>query len=151
MNQICNDGTYKDLDNEVDPNSIKDPLERFKYFLPFYRMEISLFTNKLQNVESSHRVLKMDTDFIDIENIKKEFCQETGAWKHQWENLQNVLNSSSVKELVCSYVSSDGSPMEESHHRTHTTKLEFGIMGLLWCTGSQRKKAELFEYLTNPT
>ena len=65
----------KDLDNFVYSGEIQDPLLKFRYLFPFYRMQIDQYCKVLNKVEKDAFSLKLDDpNIIPIENLKKQIC-----------------------------------------------------------------------------
>ena len=72
----------EDLFNYVPPMTCVDKFERVKYYFPFYRMELTKFIERFDKIEvcEDMNVNEMNTQFIKIEDIKKQFCV-TPAWE----------------------------------------------------------------------
>ena len=80
---------------------------------------------------------KMESELITFAQIQQEFCK-TQAWKDLWPNLEKLLRQIEFDSL------------DKGEVHDAITKLEFGTLGLLWCSGDMNPKAEFFYYLINP-
>ena len=80
----------------------------------------------------------MASKFYTIDEIKKGFCV-TSAWNYLWPEVDILLRSFMFKELVMTSTL-DGLNYKFMEHEwsTHIPKLDIAIIGLIWCTGSQR-------------
>ena len=90
-----------DLDNRVDPMSIKDKYARVKFEFPFYRTDIRCFQNLLSNITPRDELVvqDMNTSFISIDDFKSAFCV-TPAWQKDWPNVEMLLKSHIFKEIA---------------------------------------------------
>jgi len=84
-----------DLDNEKDVHSLQDPIERFQYLFPFYRMNINVFHAKL-NLVSGIAAHSKDTEIISLDSMKEIFCV-TPAWTAGWRNVERLLKTPEFK------------------------------------------------------
>ena len=80
-----------------------------------------------------------DTDLVHLDDVKKVFMT-TPAWRKLWVNVECLFKLPVFKEITL-LEHKKGSSIELSECMNYTTKLEIGILGLLWCTGSQKAKA----------
>ena len=63
--------------------------------------------------------------------------------------MEALLKTSTFKEFVITDNFLKSVP-DKSEHVNYTTQLEFGILGLLWCSDTQENKAKFFYKLVNP-
>lgn len=122
-----------DLDNKIDMDSVLDEQERFKYLFPFYRMNISVFDQKLAKIKGIKASSK-DTDIILIDDIKKEF--NTTAWKESWSNVDKLFKTPEFKVITVTERRAIKGVVPQEKLINYTTKLEVGILALLWCNGT---------------
>jgi len=73
----------------------------------------------------------------------------TPAWTKLWDNVECLLKLPVFKEITL-LEHSKGSKIPYNELINYTTKLEVGILGLLWCTGSQKAKANFIYKLAQP-
>ena len=66
--------------------------------------------------------------------MKKIFVN-TPAWKELWHNVEALLKFPVFKEITL-IEHQKGSDIPKDELINYTTKLEIGILGLLWCAGS---------------
>jgi len=127
-----------DLPNYVEPSSCKDQYERVKFHFPFYRTELAMFDAKLSGIGyNEHKLNELKTSLVKVEDIRKAFSASP-AWKQMWGNVESLLRSFVFKELVCtSTIRGLNYKLEEDMWSDYTSKMEFAILGLLWCAGSQ--------------
>jgi len=72
-----------------------------------------------------------------VEDIRKAFSASP-AWRQMWSSVESLLRSFVFKELVVtSTVRGLNYKLEEDMWSDYTSKMEFAILGLLWCNGSQ--------------
>lgn len=75
----------------------------------------------------------------------------TPAWKQLWPNVDKLLRMPEFKCIVVKERKAIAEHVAREELEQWTTKLEVGILGLLWCEGSMRAKANFFYDLANPT
>jgi len=108
----------------VETDSIKDPLQRFAKSVPFYRMHAIKFTNIC---------FDLNQEKFPITELAAQL--NTPSWVEQFESGQP-----SYKLIMNLPDCSDGQVEINS----------IVILGLLWCEGSQKDKAEVIFKLLNP-
>lgn len=123
-----------DLANYVDPASVSDRLERVRYHFPFYRIDLSIFEQNLATIGSEDmRISELKTCFVTVDDIRRAFAGSP-AWRQDWANVDALLRSFVFKELaVTGSVKGRGYKLGEDVWSDYTSKLEFAILGLLWC------------------
>lgn len=136
-----------DLNNKMDLDSVIDEQERFKYLFPFYRMDIKVFDQKLSKIRGIKASSK-DTEIILIDDIQKEF--NSTAWKESWQNVEKLLKTPEFKVITVTERKAIKSIVPQDKLINYTTKLEIGILALLWCQGSQKDRTAFFLKLANP-
>lgn len=119
-----------DLNNKMDLDSVLDEQERFKYLFPFYRMNINVFDSKLNKIKGIKASSK-DTEIILIDDIQKEF--NSPAWKDSWQNVEKLLKTPEFKVITVTERKAIKSLVPQDKLINYTTKLEIGILALLWC------------------
>lgn len=140
-------GTKIDLDNKMDIESVLDEQERFKFLFPFYRMNIGVFEQKMAKIKGIKASSK-DTEILLIDDIKKEF--NTPAWKESWSNVDKLLKTPEFKVITVTERRAIKGLVPQEKLINYTTKLEIGILALLWCQGSQKERTAFFLKLANP-
>ena len=91
-----------------------------------------MFEIKLNALLYSDKSVSQSTGYISIDDIKKVFCT-TPAWNELWSNMEALLKTSTFKEFVIHDHFLKSVP-DKDEHINYTTQLEFGILGLLWCS-----------------
>ena len=126
---------------------IPNEVDRFKYLFPFYRTNISVFEYKLNELIQSQLESKhYDTEIVTCLDLEKEFAT-TPSWKDLWPKVENLIRTPEFKEIA--YL--DRIEQDTTENLINiTSKLEFGVMGLLWCQGTQDEKADFMYNLTCP-
>lgn len=139
----------RDLPNKKIGLLQTDEVDRFKYLFPFYRMHIDCFAQQLRTIDEGLKAQSKDTLIISIDSFKKAFYA-TPAWKELWPNVERLLRTPEFKTIVfqerhaiCQHISTDDM-------LNWTTKLEVGILALIWCEGNIEDKARFFCELVNP-
>ena len=131
--EIHVDGKY------IDPKSVVDPLVAFKYNFPFYRMDIGIFSDILIKMRHDRPLISKDTHFISITELKQYFFM-IDSWKEKWSNIERLLKAPALKEMVCTYHTKNQFQIDmevpDDQKLYYTTKLELGVIALLWCGGS---------------
>ena len=79
----------------------------------------------------------MSTAFVKIDAIKEAF-EISPVWKQNWGSVDTLLKTYMFKELVFTKnIGGKNYKIQEEKWSKYTTKLEFAILGLLWCSGTQ--------------
>ena len=94
---IANGNGPIDLNNKMDLDTVIDDIERFKFLFPFYRMNISVFEQKMQKIKGIQATSK-ETEIISLEAFKKEF--NSPAWKESWQNVEKLLKTPEFKVIT---------------------------------------------------
>lgn len=136
-----------DLDNEKDVHSLQDPIERFQYLFPFYRMNINVFHAKL-NLVSGIVAHSKDTEIISLDSMKAVFCV-TPAWTAGWRNVERLLRTPEFKAITIKEKNAIKNKVQHEELINHVSKLEIGILAILWCQGTPKDKAAFLYKLAN--
>lgn len=112
-------------------------------------MNIQVFDQKLSKIKGIKATSK-DTEIILIDDLKKEF--NTPAWKESWSNVDKLLKTPEFKVITVTErrVLLIKSQVPQEKLINYTTKLEVGILALLWCQGTQKQRTAFFLKLANP-
>lgn len=135
-----------DLNNQINPEMIQDEHQRFKYLFPFYRMDIQVFQQKMEKIQGI-QTKSFDTQIITLEQLKTEFGSE--AWREMWTNVDKLLKVPEFKVVAVKDLQVIQNFIPWENLINCTSKLEIGILALIWCEGSMQQKASFFTSLLN--
>lgn len=110
-------------------------------------MNIAVFEAKMQKIKGIQATSK-ETEIISIDDIKKEF--DTPAWKESWQNVEKLLRTPEFKVITVTERRAIKGVVPQEQLINYTTKLEVGILALLWCDGTQKERTSYFTKLANP-
>ena len=110
-------------------------------------MNIKVFEQKLAKIKGIKASSK-DTQIIFIDDLEKEF--NTTAWKESWSNVDKLLKTPEFKVITVTERGAIKSIVPQEQLINYTTKLEVGILALLWCDGTQKERTSFFSKLANP-
>lgn len=96
-------------------------------------MNIAVFEAKMQKIKGIQATSK-ETEIISIDDIKKEF--DTPAWKESWQNVEKLLRTPEFKVITVTERRAIKGVVPQEQLINYTTKLEVGILALLWCDGT---------------
>ena len=99
---------------------------------------------KIKGIKASSK----DTEIIFIDDLKKEF--NTTAWKESWSNVDKLLKTPEFKVITVTERRAIKGVVPQEKLINYTTKLEVGILALLWCQGTQKERTTFFLKLANP-
>ena len=125
-----------DLDNKKDISRVLDKNEKFKYLFPFYRMDIDIFELKLRQM-GGIKSNSMETEFVLIGDLKQKFCTSP-AWREDWPMVAALLRLPEFKQLQYEEKEDLSTKITSSMQSEYVSKLELGIIALLWCNGTQQ-------------
>ena len=123
------------MDNKKDLNKILDKNEKFKYLFPFYRMDIDIFELKLLQIGGVQSG-EYQTEFVRISDLKQAFCG-TPAWQEDWSKVEALLRLPEFKLLMNEEKENLRGKIGYGQEVEYLSKLELGVLALLWCHGSQ--------------
>lgn len=73
--------------------------------------------------------------------MKETFCQ-TPAWITQWPNVEKILKTPEFKQIVVTERKAIKHKVSEDQIINYCTKIELGVLAIIWCSGTQQAKAE---------
>ena len=117
---------------------IRDARELFKIKFPFYRMDIEAFEQKLKEInhipDPRFKVKSAFTEVITVDQIREEFG-EIAIFRDNWDRIEKLLKHPCFRELLTEDEATC-SQMSQFKFETYVTKIDFGVLGFLWCAGS---------------
>ena len=99
-------------------------------------MDIDVFGYKLESIQGEI-LEKYNTELITHDEIQANFVK-TPAWENQWPNLLKLLQQEEFDTI------------NENKVTNGISKLEFGALGILWCSGEKWAKAQFLHSLLKP-
>lgn len=81
--------------------------------------------------------------------MKKEF--NTPAWRESWWNVEKLLKTPEFKVITVTERGAIKDIVPQEELINYTTKIEVGILALLWCDGTQKERTAFFTQLANPS
>lgn len=93
-------------------------------------MDIKVFDQKISKIRGIKASSK-DTEIILIDDIEREF--NSTAWKESWQNVEKLLKTPEFKVITVTERKAIKSIVPQDKLINYTTKLEIGILALLWC------------------
>ena len=103
----------------------------------------------MESIKEGVDAASKDTRFIKIEHVKEALCV-TDSWKELWPNVERLLRTPEFKSLIVKELKAVAPQIQKEHILDWTTKLELGVIALLYCQGSLEDKARFFYDLANP-